>query len=170
MDTHVERNSCQTTRVCEETTDPIAVDPSNLLTETEDKEGCVEDIEEDGEAQNPHDLLSNRCRPLSTSVFQEFTSQVNYFHNGSTGKVKLAVGAMMIKMRDMIVTKGKVNSTIDLSDGVEFACTQIVSLYNSAFSNSMNQFTPLSSFGVTVQRPPAVLVSSTPQNRLKRKK
>ena len=85
-------------------------------------------------------------------------------------KVKLAVGDMMINMRDMIVTKGKVNSTIDLSDGVEFACTQIVSLYNSAFSNSMAQFTPSSSFGVTVQRPPAVLVSSTPQNRLKRKK
>ena len=95
---------------------------------------------------------------------------MNSFYGGSTDKVKIAVGAMMIKMRDMIVTKGKVNSTIDLSDGVEFACAQIISLHNSAFSNSSTQFTPSSSFGVTVTRPPAVLVSSTPQNRLKRKK
>ena len=84
--------------------------------------------------------------------------------------MKIAVGAMMIKIRDMIVTKGKVNGTIDLSDGVEFACTQIISLHNSAFSTSSTQFTPSSSFGVTMTRPPAVLVSSTPRNRLKRKK
>ena len=94
---------------------------------------------------------------------------MNYFYGGSIDKVKLEVGAMMIKMRDMIVTKGKVSSTIDLYDGAYFACTQIVNLHNSAFSNSMDQFTPLSSFGVTVQRPPVVLVSSTPQNRLKKK-
>ena len=155
--------------LCEETDDTIGLRSSNLFPTTEGEECCVDEIEDGNAVPNPHDLSSNKCRPLSTSAFQEVTSQVNSFYGGSTDKVKIAVGAMMIKMRDMIVTKGKVNSTIDLSDGVEFACAQIVSLHNSAFSNSTTQFTPSSSVGVTVTRPPAVLVSSTPRNRLKRK-
>ena len=108
--------------LCEETDDTIGLRSSNLFPTTEGEECCVDEIEDGNAVPNPHDLSSNKCRPLSTSAFQEVTSQVNSFYGGSTDKVKIAVGAMMIKMRDMIVTKGKVNSTIDLSDGVEFAC------------------------------------------------
>ena len=60
------------------------------------------------------------------------------FYDGSTDQVKLAVGAMMTKMRVIIVTKVKMNDTIDASDVIEFACAYIVSLHNSAFSNSMS--------------------------------
>ena len=155
--------------LCGDTTAMRVVHLSNLFTTTEDKEGCVDDIEENDKALNPYDLLSNTCRPLSKPAFQEVTSQVNYCYVESTDRVKLTVGAILIKMRDISVTKGKVNSMIDLFDGVEFACAHIVNLHNSACFNSMNQSTPPSSFGVTVQHPPTVLVSSNPKNKLKKK-
>ena len=101
--------------------------------------------------------MSNRCHPLSTSSFQEVKSQVTSFYDRSMDKVKIAVGAMIIKMRDIIVTKGNVNSSIDTSDSIEFACAQIVDLHNSVLSQAL-----------TIQRPPAVLVGSTPYNRLKK--
>ena len=114
-------------------------------------------------------MTTRRCRPLPTSAFQTVTLQVSSFYNGCTDSVKLVVGAMMIKMRDLIVRNGKVNNAIDTSDGLESACLQIVRLHNSAFSNSTSQFTPASSRALTVQRPPYALVARAPQNRLKRK-
>ena len=52
---------------------------------------------------------------LSTSAFCEVTSQVSSFYDGSSDKVKLAVGAMVIKLRDMVVAKDKVNNKMPLA-------------------------------------------------------
>ena len=37
------------------------------------------------------------------------------FYDGSSDKVKLAVGAMVIKLRDMVVAKDKVNNKMPLA-------------------------------------------------------
>ena len=83
--------------------------------------------------------------------FHEVALQISSFYNGSTDQIKLAFGAMMIQTRDIIATKGTVHSTIDAFGGIEFVCAQIMRLYNSTFSNSMSQFTPVLSLALTVQ-------------------
>ena len=141
--------------------DPIAAD--SAAAEVFGGKECADNIPDEGEDDELHDLSSNRCRPLSTSAFREVMSQVSSFYEGSPGNVRLAGGAIVIKLRDMIVTKGKVKSTVDTTDGVNTAVTQIVRLHNSAFANSTNQFTPAATAAsITVRNPPTALLSQTP--------
>ena len=39
--------------LCEETTNPLAIDPSNLLTTTDGKEACLGDIQDNDEDDDP---------------------------------------------------------------------------------------------------------------------
>jgi hypothetical protein len=71
-------------------------------------------------------------------------------------------------MRYMIVAKDKMDNTIDASNGVELACTQIMRLHNSAFTNTTRQFTPVLSLTLTIQQLPSTLIASAPHNWLKR--
>ena len=91
-------------------------------------EQCVGNIPDEGEDDELHDLSSNRCRPLSTSAFREVMSQVSSFYEGSPENTRFAAGAIVIKLRDMIVAKGKANSTVDTTDGVNTAVTHIIRL------------------------------------------
>jgi hypothetical protein len=152
----------------EDTPDQHPDEGSNMPT-IDGEEACLDDGTEDIEDDGLHDLTTNKCRPLTTSAFQIVASQVSSFYDGCADRVKLVVGAMMITMRDLIVTDGKVNNTIDTSEGVESTCLRIVRLHNSAFANSTNVFTPVSSRALTVQRPPAALIARAKPNRLKRK-
>lgn len=82
-----------------------------------------------------HDLSFSRFWPLSTSVFREVMSQVSSLYEGSPENVRLADGAIVIKLRDTTVTKGKVSSTINTTDGVNATVMQIIRLHNSASTN-----------------------------------
>ena len=56
----------------------------------------------------------------------------------------MAAGAMAIKIRDLIVTIGQIGGEINVTGGVDAAICDIIVLRNSAFSNSVNEFTPSS--------------------------
>jgi hypothetical protein len=101
----------------EDTNDQHPHECSNMPT-IDGEEACLDDATEEVEDDGLHDLTTSRCRPLPTSAFQTVTSQVSSFYDGCADRVKLAVGAMMIKMRDLIVTNGNVNNTIDTSKGI----------------------------------------------------
>ena len=53
-----------------------------------------------------------------------------------TGNV--AAGAMLIKIHDLIVTKGQSGSEVDVTSRVDSAFCDIIGLCNSSFSNSVN--------------------------------
>ena len=105
----------------EETINPLANNTSNLPTTTEAEEACLGDVPDNVNNAKPHDLTSSRYCLIATSSFHEVTFQVPSFYNGNIDQLKLAVDTMMIKTRDMIVTKGKGNNAINTSDGIEFA-------------------------------------------------
>ena len=130
------------------------------------EEACVDDMSLSAEDDDLHDLSSSRCKPLSNTEFREVMSQVSSFYDGSTDRVKLVAGGMMIKLRDLIVTKGKANSAIEAQGSLEAAVTEIVQLHNSAFANSVNVFH--STRPITVERPSSKLVACAAQQRLKR--
>ena len=100
-----------------------------------------------------HGLSSNGCKPLSTSMFREVTLQVLSYYKGSPERVKIAARAMMIKMWNLIATKNQRGGDVDVTGGVKKAICEIIELHNSAFANSVNQFTPsgtISQLTVTV--------------------
>ena len=83
--------------------------------------------------------------------------------------MKAAAGAMMIKLRDLIVTKGQNGGSVDVTRCTENAFSEIIDLHNSAFGNSVNQFTPSDAISrLMVTQPSPTRVSNAPQHRLKR--
>ena len=75
-------------------------------------------------------------------MFREVTSQVSSYYKGNPESVKIAAGRMMIKIRDLIVTKGQSGGDVDVAGGVEKAICEIIDLHNAAFAKYVNQFTP----------------------------
>ena len=89
-----------------------------------------------------HNLSSNRCKPLSIRVIQEVTSQVLSYYKGSPEHANIAAGAMIIKIRDLIVTKGQSGDDVSVTGGGDKAFREIIDLHNPAFTHYVNQFTP----------------------------
>ena len=48
------------------------------------------------------DLSTNKCKPLTPSVFQSVTSHMSSFYEVTQEEVKFIVGAMAIKMKDLV--------------------------------------------------------------------
>jgi hypothetical protein len=118
----------------------------------------------------PFDLSSSNCKSLNLASFRQVTSEVSSFYENTNESIKLVVGAMMIKMRDLIVTKGRVDGSIDLNEDLTSEIYNIVNLHNSAFKNSLNPFASSRRVqAVTVARPTATHIVNQAQHRLKRK-
>ena len=126
------------TGLLEDTLDPLNDQTSNL-SQVEGEEVCLDDENPDEVDNNEiHKLSLSRYHSLSRSAFCKVTSHVSSFYYGCSDKGKVAVGTIMIKTRDMIVTKGKVNTTIAVSNNMKLACEPLT---------------------LPVQRPPLALIA-----------
>jgi hypothetical protein len=149
-------------------------------------EGTEMNVDDDLERQNVHfptstttsqndsvlpfDLSSSNCKSLNLASFRQVTSEVSSFYENTNESIQLVVGAMMIKMRDLIVTKGRVDGSIDLNEDLTSEIYTIVNLHNSAFKNSLNPFASERRVqAVTVARPTPTNILNQAQHRLKRK-
>ena len=62
----------------------------------------------------------------------------------------------MIKLRDLIVTKGQNGGSVDVTRGIENAFREIIDVHNSAFASYVNQFTPLDTISQLRVEPPLI--------------
>ena len=107
---------------------------------------------------------------LRTSAFWKIPSEVLPVYKTGGNHIKEVAYAMMIKMRDLIVSKVNDGEVIVSGSGIMGAIHETVHLHNSAFSKLINQFTPSSAIVSTgVKHPTAMFVSMAPQQRLKQK-
>ena len=141
------------------------VKDDNTFNATDEYEEEI-DLEADHRDRQLADLSSNRSNPLLTKMFQKVLSELSSYYEKMPHNIQFAVGAMSIKMRDLVVGGVKNAEMLD-AEHIDTVVREICHVHNSAFSQTAFQFSQsMGTEGIKVVAPDPNLIRATPKKRL----